>query len=318
VTDGRPADHTPLGAGREFDAVRALLARWGDAAAGVGDDCAVLDVPPGERLCVSTDTSVDGVHFRREWLTPTEIGYRATAAALSDLAAMAARPLALLLAATVPAEWRSVLPELADGVAEAAAAAGAVIVGGDTTGGAVLSLTVTVLGSAAAPVRRGGARAGDRLYLTGRLGGPAAALGALERGDKPAPALRARFEHPEPRIHEARWLAGQGARAMIDLSDGLLADVAHLAAASGVRAVVDLERVPCVEGVAPRAAAASGEEYELVCALPHVADVAEFRARFGVALTEIGRVEGGAPELALYERGARVDLPRGYDHFSGR
>ncbi|MFL5577881.1 MAG: AIR synthase related protein, partial [Gemmatimonadaceae bacterium] len=157
---GGRAVSVPLGPGREFDAVRDMLRRWGAAASGVGDDCAVLDVPAGERLCVSTDASVEGVHFRAGWLTPREIGWRAAAAALSDLAAAGAAPLGLLLAVSVPARWRPDLGELADGVGAAARAAGAPIVGGDTTGAAAdaLSLTVTVLGSAVRPLGRGGAR----------------------------------------------------------------------------------------------------------------------------------------------------------------
>lgn len=312
------AGHTALGSGREFDAVRALLERWGPAAAGVGDDCAVLALAPGERLCVSTDTAVEDVHFRRDWLTPAEIGYRAAAAALSDLAAMAARPVALLLAVTVPAGWRSDLGGLADGVAEAARLARAAIVGGDTTSGGVLSLTVTVLGAAREPVARSGARPGDRVYVTGALGGAAAAVAALERGAAPDAAHRARFAHPVARVDEARWLAEHGARAMIDLSDGLVADAGHVAAASGARVVLELERLPCAAGVGPRAAATGGEEYELACAIAGAVDVRAFADRFGVALTAVGRVEAGAARVVVLDRGERVDLPGGYDHFSAR
>ena len=111
-----PSNHVPLGDGAEFDAIREMLAQWGDRAHGIGDDAAVLDVPPGEQLVTSTDASVEGVHFKRDWLSPVEIGGRATAAALSDLAAMAATPLGLLLALGVPDDWREELPELAGGV----------------------------------------------------------------------------------------------------------------------------------------------------------------------------------------------------------
>ncbi len=108
--------HVALGRGAEFDAIRRMLARWGDAAREIGNDTATVDVPPGHRIVASTDTSVEGVDFRREWLTPPEIGYRATAAALSDLAAAAASPLGVLLAITVPTNWREVLEGIADGV----------------------------------------------------------------------------------------------------------------------------------------------------------------------------------------------------------
>ena len=117
---------TPLGPGPEFDAIREMLRRWGPRARGIGDDAALIDVPAGEQLAVSTDSSVEGVHFRRGWLSPREIGYRATVAALSDLAAMAATPAGLLLALGVPPKWRSDLDALAPGVAWAGTAAGVV------------------------------------------------------------------------------------------------------------------------------------------------------------------------------------------------
>jgi len=122
--------HLPLGPGAEFDAIRTLLAAWGPRARGIGDDGAVLDVPPGSKLVVSTDTTVEHVHFRREWLTPEGIGWRATMAALSDLAAMAAAPLGVLLALTVPTAWREALTPIAHGIGEAAAHGDIPIVGG--------------------------------------------------------------------------------------------------------------------------------------------------------------------------------------------
>ena len=312
------APHTALGGGREFDAVRTLLARWGDRARGVGDDAAILDVAPGARLVVSTDTSAEGVHFRAGWFTPAELGWRAATSALSDLAAMAARPLGLLFAASVPARWRDALPEIGDGVADAAAQVGCPIVGGDLTSGRDLVLTITVLGEAARPVTRAGALPGDVLYVTGRLGAPGRALDALLRGDTPAPAHRARFAHPHARVAEACWLAERGARALVDISDGLLAEAGHLAAASGCRLAIDRTRVPRVEGAAPDDALTSGEEYELLCAAPDSLDANEFLGTFGVELTRIGTVlppDPHGPDVVL-EDGARVDLPGGYDHFT--
>ena len=310
---------TPLGPGREFDAIREMQRRWGAAAQGLGDDCAVLDVPAGERLCVSTDSSVEDVHFRRGWLAPAEIGYRAAIAALSDLAAMAARPLGMLVAITVPPRWREALYEIADGVGDAARATGAPILGGDTTAGETLAITVTVLGAARAPLLRSGARAGHRVYVTGALGGPAAALRALLRGEAPRAGDRARFARPTARIEEALWLAAHGAAAAVDVSDGLLADAAHLAAASGVRVVLDLDRLPTVPGADVRDAAGSGEEYELVVTSPVPLDDTAFEAALGTRLTEIGLVraaEGDAGRVEARLGGVRVDLPAGYDHFS--
>jgi thiamine-monophosphate kinase len=305
-----------LGPGAEFDAVRRMLARWGPAASGVGGDTAVLEIPAGERLVVSTDTSVENVHFRRAWLSPAEIGYRATAAALSDLAAAAATPRALLLALTLPRAWRDGLDAIADGVADAARAAGAAIVGGDLTSGELLSLTVTVLGSAAHPLSRAGARAGDVVYLTGRLGGPAAALAAWLAGVAPDPLDRARFAHPVARLREAQWLAARGATAAIDVSDGLVADAGHLAAASGVRIALDLSAAPRTAGTTAIEAGRAGEEYELAATAPAGLDLSGFTREFDLPLTAIGRVTGGPAGVEVVVAGARVDPPMGYNHLS--
>lgn len=308
-----------LGPGQEFDIVRDLVRRWGSAAQGIGGDCAVLDVPPGEKLCVSTDSSIEGVHFRAGWLAPREIGYRATAAALSDLAAVGATPLAILIALSAPERWRGQVGEIAEGVGEAARIAGAAIVGGDTTASPdALALTVTVMGTSAAPMSRAGARPGDRVYVSGTLGGSLAALRAFEAGDAPAPEYRERFARPMARIAEGRWLASHGAHAAIDVSDGLVADLGHVAAASGVRLRIDLDLLPCARGVDARRAAESGEEYELAVVGREI-DVAAFRRDTGTALREIGVVVAAGGEGAgveVYREGARVDLPRGYDHFS--
>jgi thiamine-monophosphate kinase len=314
-TPSRP--HLTLGAGVEFDAIRAMLRVWGAQATGIGDDAAVLTVPPGESLVASTDASFEHVHFRRDWLTPREIGARAAAAALSDLAAMAATPVGLLLAIGVPPAWRSELDALARGIGEVAAAALCPIVGGNVTRAGELSLTITVLGTTTRPLQRTGARVGDALYVTGALGGPGAALDALLRGATPRDVDRARFAAPRPRIAEARWLAEHGARAAIDISDGLVADAGHLAAASGVRVVIDLASLPCVDGIAPEAAASSGEEYELLVAFSGDAfpDARAFSDRFGAPLTTVGRVVSGSG-VSLEGGDERVALPSGHDHLS--
>ena len=310
--------HIPLGPGAEFDAIRMLLARWGDRARGIGDDGAVLDVPPGQKLVVSTDSSVEGVHFHREWLTPEEIGWRATMAALSDLAAMAAMPLGVVLALTVPASWRMRLEALADGIGAAVERYGVPIVGGDVTAGERLSLAITVLGHAERPLARRGARGGDTIYVTGRLGGPGAALAAWLDGRAPMPAHRARFAHPEARLNASRWCARHGATAAIDLSDGLAGDLAHLAAASGVCAELDLERLPVLDGVTSREALASGEEYELLVTAPAFDTTAFAAAHAGLALTAIGRVvTGPTGSVRLHEHGRTVELPSTHDHFVG-
>src|SRR3954468_14680182 len=219
------AQNIALGPGREFDLVRTLLAEWGKAAQRIGDDAAILDIPAGERLVVSTDTSAEGVHFRRDWLNSFEIGYRSTAAALSDLAAMAARPLGVLIALTLPEGDRNEAREIAVGIREGASAVLCPIVGGDLSSGESLSLTITALGSAARPLARSGAKLGQRVYVTGKLGGPAAAVRAWSAGKHPTDAERARFACPVPRIDAAMGLAARGATSGIDISDGLAADL---------------------------------------------------------------------------------------------
>lgn len=309
---------TALGPGAEFDIVRGFAEQWGPRASALGDDAAVLPLAPGMHLLVSTDSSVEGVHFARAWLTPYEIGWRATVAGLSDLAAMGAQPLGLLMALTLPDSWLNDVREIASGIGEAVAAAGTHIVGGDLTSGAELSLCATVLGSAAAPLTRTGARVGDRIYVTGRLGGAGAALIAWKRRRDPAAEHRERFARPHPRIREAQWLAARGAHAAIDVSDGLVADVRHIAAASGVAVELDLGLIPTARGVSPADAAASGEEYELVVCAPEEIEVNAFRAAFSLDLSEIGRVVSTCPggDMAVLQAGERVDPPRGHDHFS--
>jgi thiamine-monophosphate kinase len=317
MTHAPARSHLTLGAGAEFDAIRAMLRVWGAQATGIGDDAAVLPLPEGEMLVASTDASFEHVHFRRDWLTPREIGGRAAAAALSDLAAMAATPAGLLLALGIPPTWQGELDELAHGVGEVAAAALCPIVGGNVTRAGELSLTITVLGTSARPLERSGGRAGDMLYVTGALGGPGAALDALLRGATPRDVERARFAAPRPRIAEGLWLAEHGARAAIDISDGLAADAGHLAAASGARVVLDLASLPCIDGIAPERAASSGEEYELLVAFaPDVRpDARAFREQFGIPLSAVGHVTEGSG-VSFEVGGERVALRPGHDHLS--
>ena len=315
---------TPLGPGAEFDRIRALAARWGGRARGLGDDCAFIEAG-GERLAVSVDLSVEGVHFRREWLAPDEIGYRAAAAALSDLAAVAAEPLALLLAIALPAgEPEATLEALADGVADAAADCGAAIVGGDLSRADGIVIDCCVIGRAGAEVRRRGARPGDLLLVTGALGGPLAALLEWRAGREPPAAARERFARPAGRHAAARFLAAHRAHARIDLSDGLAGDIGHLLAASGVGAYLAVDRLPVLPAAAEVAerngesawivAARSGEEYELLAAVPPEA-APEILAECPVPVTVVGAVEA-EPGLRAMLGGAPVDLPHGFDHFA--
>jgi thiamine-monophosphate kinase len=308
---------TRLGSGTEFDLIRALADRWGALAVGLGDDAAVLSAPRGEKMVISTDAAVDGVHFRREWLTLREIGRRATAAALSDLAAMAAAPLGVLVAFTTPSDRTADLLEIADGIGDAVRDARTVIAGGNLSVGPALSITTTVVGSAFAPLTRGGARAGNALYVTGELGGPTAAFRALKAGKSPSAEHRARFVAPMPRIREARWLALRGVTAAIDISDGIARDAEHLAIASKVSVTIDVDRLPMLGGASVDDALGGGEEYELLLAADEPLDEDAFSSTFGLRLTRIGVVgELSETPVSLMRAGKRVAAPRGYDHFS--
>lgn len=315
-----------LGPGAEFDRIRAIGRILGVRAGDLDDDCALLSPGPGT-LALSTDVSVEGVHFRLDWIDLAEAGWRAAAAALSDLAAEGAEPLAVLSAVTVPERGSERdLVELSRGIGEASAGGGAAVLGGDLSRGPVWSAAVTVVGRVERPVTRRGAQPGDGLWVTGALGGARAALEAWRRGETPAPDARRAFARPQPRIAAGRWLAAHGARAMLDLSDGLAADASHLAAASGVRVRLTLETVPVAGPVIAEAqrldvrpqtfAAEGGEDFELLAALPPEfgdADVREFEAACGIALTRVGGVERGhGTRLELL--GRRLEL-QGYDHF---
>jgi thiamine-monophosphate kinase len=305
-----------LGQGGEFDAIRELVARWGSRASGIGDDAAVFRLSRGDAVVASVDTAVEGVHFRRDWLSAREIGYRAVVAALSDLAAMAARPAGILVAITLPASWRESLIEIGDGIGEAVDLVGTQILGGNLSNGAELSLSTTVFGSAFAPLARAGARPGDTIYVTGVLGGPAEAIRRLLRTES-AGEYRERLARPVPRLAEARWLADRGAAAVIDVSDGLIGDAGHLAAASAVCIALDSAAVPRMRGIDVQDAMNGGEEYELIVSSSVAFDVRAFAERFGLALTPIGRVIDGVPGTVQID-GSRVVRPAGYDHFSRR
>ncbi|HEU4995621.1 MAG TPA: thiamine-phosphate kinase [Gemmatimonadaceae bacterium] len=310
-----------LGPGSEFDLIRKLRHHWGPLAVSIGDDASILNVPRGERLVVSTDSALEDVHFRREWLTLREIGYRAVTAAISDIAAMAASPAGVLVALQLPGDLTDIegtLLELADGIADAVRAAGTVVVGGNLArgGSAPLGITTTAVGSVFNPLTRAGARPGDLLYVTGALGGPAAALKSLTAGLQPNAKLRERFSRPAARVAEARWLAAHGAVAGIDLSDGMASDAGHLAAAGGVGLEIAIERLPVFAGATPDDAVSGGEEYELLVASRTALDEGEFKARFGIELTAIGRAVEGSSGATFTRAGKRVAAPPGYDHFS--
>lgn len=327
----------PLGSGREFDIIRRILAD--NAAAdgrvpdhvllGPGDDCAVVS---GSGLCISVDMSVEDVHFRRDWLQPDQIGYRAVMAALSDLAAMAAMPVGVLVALACPqdADEESFVASVMRGAGEACSDVGAALLGGDITripGPAVID--VVVIGNTDRPALRRGARPGDEIWVTGRLGAAAAAVRDWNAGYAPDPnALRA-FARPVARVAEARWLAGRGlVNALIDLSDGLAGDAGHIAAASGVQIVLEAARIPVHSAVHAAAADADdalalalhgGDDYELCFAAPPglvEAAAAAFSLDFGIPLTRVGTVHAGSGTLLRAADGDIRPVAGGYDHFA--
>lgn len=301
---------------------------------GSGDDAAVT--VPGGATATSVDAVVDGVHFRREQVALAQVGRKALATALSDLAAMGAEAgeAYVVLGAPPDLDEEDCL-ELVDGLLALAVETGTTLAGGDVTRAPALTLAVTVVGHAATPdllIGRGGARPGDSLVLTGELGGAAAGLLLLEDprlaaavAEGTAQRLRDRQLVPVPRLGAGRALASSGARAMIDLSDGLGGDAAHLAAQSGVGLRIDAGALPLAEGVAEVAAAAGrdplelaasgGEDYELLVALPPEdldAASAAIAAGEEILLTPIGEVVAGEGVEIRLSGGALLKTS-GYD-----
>lgn len=288
---------------------------------GVGDDCSLLAPTPGQRLAVSVDTSVAGIHFPVD-APAVAVGHRALAVSLSDLAAMGARARWCLMSLTLPAAdddaW---LAAFARGFHALCDATGTALVGGDVTRGE-LAIGVTVMGEVPAgqALTRSGARSGDLLAVTGALGGGAGGLALWRRGERDtAHPLLMRYLHPLPRLAAGLALRGL-ASAAIDISDGLLADLGHLLEASGVGAELAPDTLPLAEGLvaalgeegAREAGLHGGDDYELLLGLPpeHL-DAARARlAALGLPLTVIGRVND-APGV----QGVTVTGERGWQHF---
>jgi thiamine-monophosphate kinase len=297
----------------------------------VGDDAAVVD-PDGRLQVVSTDMMVEGTHFRLSagWATPRDVGRRAVAAALSDLAAMGVPAGEIYVALGLPPQLGGAgARELIAGVIDAADSAGAALAGGDIVRASQVTVAVTCVGWAdprTPPVTRSRAMPGDRVAVTGALGGPAAAVALLERGEDPG-TLGVRLRDPQPRLAAGIAAARAGASAMIDLSDGVATDAAHVARASGVELVIDIGRLPLLDGVEQAAtrlgesaralAAASGEEFELlVCAPPtHARQLAAAVQEAGTPLTWIGEVHAGEARARLIDDGREAHAARPFEHF---
>jgi thiamine-monophosphate kinase len=300
---------------------------------GMGDDAAVT--VPGGATATSVDAVVDGVHFRREHCSLAQVGHKALATALSDLAAMGAEAgEAYVVLGVPPGMSEDECMELIDAVAALAERTGTTLAGGDVTRAPALTVATTAVGHAAraeAFVTRAGARAGDALVLTGEIGGAAAGLLLGERpelasavSEETAERLRARQLEPRPRLAAGRALARAGATAMIDLSDGLGADAGHIAEESKVGIRIDAHSIPLANGVAEVAAAAGldplpmaasgGEDYELLAALPpeRLADAATAAGEAETTLAVIGTVVEGTG-VEIRRPGGRTLEPSGYD-----
>ncbi len=329
----------------EFGLIRRYFARPGlespGLRLGIGDDAALLDLPAGETLAVSTDTLVAGRHFPHD-ATPFDIGWKALAVNLSDLAAMGARPLGVTLALTLPEADEVWLAAFAEGFFALADGHGVPLIGGDTTRGP-LSITVTALGAVppAQALRRDGARADDLLFVSGTLGDAGLGLAfALAQplswlGEFP-PAHRvhalARLHRPTPRLALGQALRGIASAAM-DVSDGLLQDLGHLLAASGLGAELQLEQLPLSPGLHYLAgegggarqqvlswALAAGDDYELLFSVaPGQRGAVEALARqLDLPLACIGRLtSAGGLCLTWDGRPWEHERPFGYQHFRG-
>lgn len=322
----------------EFDLIaliaeRAAMAR-NDVVVGIGDDAAVLSVPTGHQLVVSTDTLIDGVHFPTG-TDPAHIGWKALAVNLSDLAAMGASPAWVSLALTLPEDDEAFVIAFIDGLMALASQHGVALIGGDTTRGP-LSITLTVHGFVpdGLALLRDGARAGDAVFVTGTLGDAAAGLQLLrsQRGVdgsdmqvQQRALLIERLDRPTPRIAAGQILRGL-ASACIDVSDGLLADLGHIAQRSGVAIDVDAENLPASSALFDQVRGderialqlGGGDDYELAFTVPaqHIDAVTRDLARLGCGVTRVGRVVEGSGVRALASDGTELSLQRGWNHFA--
>lgn len=321
----------------------ASLSRSGGLRLGIGDDCALLAPKPGEELAVTTDLSIAGRHFRLDWHQPEAVGHRALARGLSDLAAMGARPVAAFLSLGVPRQLttktglgragsRSWVQRFLDGLLALAEAHKTPLAGGDLAESPVAVADIVLIGAVpkGQALLRSGARPGDLIYVTGALGGAAAALARLAdlastvkanppRIPKKLKPMLAPHLYPQPRIAQGLWLQRQGlASSAIDLSDGLSTDLAHLCEESGVAAEVDAASLPLHPAATLAQALHGGEDYELLFTTPATTRLP--RKIAGVPVTRIGRIampRRGQPALTLLTpQGAEALEPHGWEHFS--
>jgi thiamine-monophosphate kinase len=308
----------------ESDLIRAIRdrakRRRGSVAVGIGDDCAVLRPRAGEELVVTTDLSLEGTHFRREWHEARSVGHRCLARGLSDIAAMGAKPMAAFLSLAVPADTpQAWMDDFFKGFLALADRYETTLAGGDVSQAqSGIVADVMVLGSAkrGRALLRSTARVNDIIYVTGALGASAAVLDAMVAGKQPPRSEDSRRHfYPEPRIAVGDFLAKRKlARAMIDCSDGLSVDLGHICEESGVGAIVNRDLLPIAPGATLEQALHGGEDYELIFTAPVKAKIpVEID---GVPVTEIGWI---TRERGLYVSDLRNPPqplePRGWQHF---
>ena len=312
----------------EFSLIQSFAALFdvANAPAGPGDDCAVIR--PGKfDLCVTTDAVIEGVHFELSRFSFEDVGHKALAVNLSDLAAMGAIPRWFVCALALPVRLRKSIRRIGGGMSRLARRQRIQLIGGNVSAARELSVTVTAIGQveAGSALTRSAAQAGDRLYVSGTLGDARLGLARLRQGMRTGAAVRQL--RPRPRIALGR-IARRHARAAIDVSDGFAQDLAQLCRASRVGARVEVARLPLSRELRRRAgtteravswALTGGEDYELILAVPPRAAAAFERqcARLGEKVSEVGVVTAATQLRFVSPRGAPVLAPRGFDHFAG-
>jgi thiamine-monophosphate kinase len=300
--------------------IRRVSTRGARADQGIGDDCAVLTIPHGQEALVTTDFSLEGVHFRREWHPPDSVGHRCLARGLSDIAAMGGTPRAAFLSLALPAELEQEwVDRFIGGLLKLATRYSVRLAGGDTAQSpAGVLADIVVLGSVPSgkAILRSGARPGDLLYVTGSLGSAMADLDRLRDGEMLRPNSHTKHFYPEPRLAVGQFLREHElASAMIDISDGLSTDLGHLCEESGTGAVVDAESLPMLPGKGGLTLALhGGDEYELLFTAHPDRRLPKQIA--GVAVTRIGEIARGK-QMKLVTAGKAVTLrPAGWEHFA--
>lgn len=315
----------PLHEQRLIARVRRSAVRRAGVTKGIGDDCAVLQVPDGNDALVTTDFTLENVHFRREWHAPEVVGWRCLTRGLSDIAAMGGHPIAAFLSLAVP----KALPQrwvdgFLKGLLQLANQFDTALAGGDTAESkSGILADIVVLGSVprGKAVLRSGAKLGDGIYVSGELGGATAALKQLFRGQRVRPGDYSRHFHPTPRLEVGKWLREKGiATAMIDLSDGLSTDLQHICEESDVGAEIEASQIPRAT-VGPRhepvpldLALHGGEDYELLFTASARKPIPQRIA--GVSVQRIGHIARGSGITLVQESGKKQKLkPGGWEHF---